>query len=570
MSFLDYVGFLVALLGNGLLGRFITKKNWGTSVLAGLCISGSILAITGWFAPIYTRQIIFILFFLGFLNLLKELKSFKNLPDNVIISDQSMQYDIERSDWAIYRSSTAIIQTLRQEVRPIYLQLEGEITVDPLYEIEKWKAVAYTLRARYYMHWVEKVNGETDIPNCNSALDNAELGITTLDGTMQTLHGTESSEQNIWYQFDFSRAGYMAAGANLVDLLKRNSDPRDSIYFGYNNAGSIVGANPDNNGPKGKSYLNDEYFRSDASIDILSYEENLLIQAECQYRLGNESEAQTKLQAAQTVAEEKWGFEEDTFSDISSSLTGFDLLNKILEEKSKKFTEQNKLNMSETLTPLREQLGDFKKKIEDVYDKETRDRVSLFKEITSLRSLNQQMSKDAINLTRALKGESKTRGNWGEVILQRVLEDSGLKNGREYESQRSYRDQHGNNFQPDVVVHLPDNKDVVIDSKVSLIAYEKYCSLEDGEEQKQALAEHLNSIRKHVTELQGKNYDELANINSLDMVLMFVPIEPALMLAMEKDENLSSDAYPKVFFFGLAVWQNSVQACPGTNYGAKT
>ena len=221
------------------------------------------------------------------------------------------------------------------------------------------------------------------------------------------------------------------------------------------------------------------------------------------------------------------------------------LSNKILEEKSKKFTEQNKLNMSETLTPLREQLGDFKKKIEDVYDKETRDRVSLFKEITSLRSLNQQMSKDAINLTRALKGESKTRGNWGEVILQRVLEDSGLKNGREYEAQRSYRDQHGRNFQPDVVVHLPDNKDVVIDSKVSLIAYEKYCSLEDGEEQKQALAEHLNSIRKHVTELQGKNYDELANINSLDMVLMFVPIEPALMLATEKDENLSSDAFKR-------------------------
>jgi DNA recombination protein RmuC len=169
--------------------------------------------------------------------------------------------------------------------------------------------------------------------------------------------------------------------------------------------------------------------------------------------------------------------------------------------------------------------------------------VSLFNEITSLKSLNQQMSKDAINLTKALKGESKTRGNWGEVILQRVLEDSGLENGREYETQKSYRDQHGKRFQPDVVIHLPDNKHVVIDSKVSLNAYEKFCSSEISEEKEQALAEHLNSIRKHITDLQGKNYDELANVNSLDMVLMFVPIEPALMLATEKDENLFSDAF---------------------------
>ena len=199
--------------------------------------------------------------------------------------------------------------------------------------------------------------------------------------------------------------------------------------------------------------------------------------------------------------------------------------------------------MSETLNPLREQLGDFKKKIVDVYDKETRDRVSLFNEIISLKSLNQQMSKDALNLTKALKGESKTRGNWGEVILQRVLEDSGLENGREYETQKSYRDQHGKRFQPDVVIHLPDNKHVVIDSKVSLNAYEKFCSSESSEEKKQALAEHLTSIRKHITDLQGKNYDKLANVNSLDMVLMFVPIEPALMLATEKDENLFSDAF---------------------------
>ena len=252
-------------------------------------------------------------------------------------------------------------------------------------------------------------------------------------------------------------------------------------------------------------------------------------------------ELNTLLDEERKLTQEKLVLLEDAEKNMTSAFEN--LSNKILEEKSKKFTEQNKLNMNETLNPLREQLGDFKKKIEDVYDKETRDRVSLFNEITSLKSLNQQMSKDALNLTRALKGESKTQGNWGEVILQRVLEDSGLQNGREYETQKSYHDQHGKRFQPDVVVHLPDNKDVVIDSKVSLNAYEKYCSSEDDEGQKQALTEHLNSIRKHVTDLKGKNYDELANINSLDMVLMFVPVEPALMLATEKDENLFSDAF---------------------------
>ena len=194
-------------------------------------------------------------------------------------------------------------------------------------DIDKWRAAAYTLKARYYMHWLE---GDESNFNCNAALVNAEKGISALDGSLKTLHGTESSEQNMWFQFEQDRSGYMVAGSNLVQLLKNNNDPRDSIYFGENNAGSIVGANLNGNSP-GKSYLNDEYFGSDASIDILSYEENLLIQAECQYRLGNESEAQTMLQAAQTVAEEKWVFEQETFSDIS--LTGLALLDKILEEK---------------------------------------------------------------------------------------------------------------------------------------------------------------------------------------------------------------------------------------------
>jgi len=224
------------------------------------------------------------------------------------------------------------------------------------------------------------------------------------------------------------------------------------------------------------------------------------------------------------------------------------LANKVLENQSKKFTEQNKNNISQVLDPLRQQLGDFKKKVEDVYDKESKDRQSLFHEIKDLKELNSKISEDAINLTNALKGESKTRGNWGEVILERVLEASGLKKGREYDAQDSYRSEQGKLFYPDVIIHLPDKKDVVIDSKVSLNAYDRYFSAQDEVERKSALDEHITSIRNHITELSSKNYDELVGVNSLDMVLMFVPIEPALILAFESDEKLFHEAFSKGIF----------------------
>jgi DNA recombination protein RmuC len=258
------------------------------------------------------------------------------------------------------------------------------------------------------------------------------------------------------------------------------------------------------------------------------------------------AELQTLLESERRSIGEKIALLEQAEKNMTASFEN--LANRIIEEKSKKFTEQNKLNIGEVLNPLREQLGDFRKKIEDVYDKESKDRLSLHHEITSLKSLNEQMSKDAINLTKALKGDSKKRGTWGEVILERVLEVSGLKNGREYETQGSFRDESGKLFYPDVVVHLPDKKDVVIDSKVSLNAYERYCSAEDENERKQALNEHIASIRNHIAGLQGKNYSELVKVNSLDMVLMFVPIEPALMLALEHDENLYQDAFRKGIF----------------------
>ena len=258
------------------------------------------------------------------------------------------------------------------------------------------------------------------------------------------------------------------------------------------------------------------------------------------------AELETLLDSERRSFSEKIALLEQAEKNMTISFEN--LANRIIEEKSKKFTEQNRINIGEVLNPLREQLGDFRKKIEDVYDKESKDRLSLHHEITSLKSLNEQMSKEANNLTKALKGDSKKRGNWGEVILERVLEDSGLKNGREYETQGSFRNEDGRLFYPDVVVHLPDNKDVVIDSKVSLNAYERYFSTEDENERKQALSDHIASIRNHVTELQGKNYAELVKVNSLDIVLMFVPIEPALMLAFEHDESLFQDAFKNGIF----------------------
>ena len=264
---------------------------------------------------------------------------------------------------------------------------------------------------------------------------------------------------------------------------------------------------------------------------------------DCRARI---AELETLLASERQLTKEKISLLEQAEKKMTDAFEN--LATRIIDEKSKKFTEQNRANIGEVLNPLREQLGDFRKKIEDVYDKESKDRVSLYHEITSLKSLNEQMSRDAINLTRALKGDSKKRGNWGEVILERVLEDSGLRNGQEYETQGSFRDENGNLFKPDVIVHLPDNKDVIIDSKVSLNAYERYSSTEDDAERDQALKDHLNSIRSHISGLQGKNYADLLKVNSLDMVLMFVPIESALMLALEHDANLFQDAFRSGIF----------------------
>ncbi len=219
------------------------------------------------------------------------------------------------------------------------------------------------------------------------------------------------------------------------------------------------------------------------------------------------------------------------------------LAQRIFEEKSQKFTQQNRTHMDQVVAPLREQLGEFKRRVEDVYDKEARDRRDLHAEINHLKELNQRISKEALNLTRALKGDSKARGNWGEVILERVLEASGLQKGREYDVQVSLKDVEGKRYQPDVIVHLPQGKEVIIDAKVSLKDYETYYSADDAQEKEVALKNHVEAIRIHIRTLAAKSYEDLEGVQTLDFVLMFVPIEAAFLAAVDKDRELFSEAF---------------------------
>jgi len=224
----------------------------------------------------------------------------------------------------------------------------------------------------------------------------------------------------------------------------------------------------------------------------------------------------------------------------------FELLaNKILDEKSAKFTMQNKENLDVILNPLNEKIKEFQKKVEDTYVNENSQRVSLQNEIKNLYELNMQMSKEANNLTQALKGQTKTQGNWGEFILDSILEKSGLVKGREYLVQASYTDEFGKRLQPDVIINLPDNKCMVIDAKCSLVAYEKYCSTDVEEERVLSLREHIASIRRHIKGLSEKNYQNLYQLKSLDFVLMFLPIEPAFSLAVQSDISLFNEAFEK-------------------------
>ncbi len=252
-----------------------------------------------------------------------------------------------------------------------------------------------------------------------------------------------------------------------------------------------------------------------------------------------------------TIEQERKAFDEakkglsDEFENLG---------NRIFEDTTKKFTDKNKTDMETLLNPLREQIKDFEKKVTDTHTEASKDRASLQVHIENLKNLGEQMSREAVNLTTALKGESQTQGAWGEIVLEKALEMSGLSEGREYHSQPSYRGGDGNTLRPDVIVHLPEGKDVVIDSKVSLTAYERYMSCENEEERKDFLRQHVHSFRNHIKELSSKAYEDIPEITSLNYVLMFVPLESAFMLAIETERDLYSEAFEK----------NVIIVCPST------
>ena len=274
---------------------------------------------------------------------------------------------------------------------------------------------------------------------------------------------------------------------------------------------------------------------------------------ECQRAEQRLTETATRLQAQMQATHER----EELLKQVSEQLTDrFKLLSgELLEAQSSKFTEQNQHNIGTLLNPLREQLGDFRKVVSEVYDKESRERQLLKHEIESLKNINQRISEDAINLTQALKADSKVRGAWGEVVLERLLEMAGLQAGRQYVAQLSlFAADSSKQQRPDVIVRLPDDKDIVIDAKVSLIGWDKFVAATEDAERAAALTEHLASIRRNIDALSAKDYASLPGLRTLDFVLMFVPIEAAFVEAIRSDDNL----------YGYALAKNVSLVSPST------
>lgn len=295
--------------------------------------------------------------------------------------------------------------------------------------------------------------------------------------------------------------------------------------------------------------LNHEVELLEQQLDNVNYSHEQLQQAHDGNKLKLESqnnqlikvmsrlrESDIRLQIERQASEEKLALQAQSEQRLQQQFEN--LANKIFDSKTDNFKELNKSSVELLLSPLKTQLEGFKQQIQDVYSNEAKERHSLQSEVARLQQVYQLMSSETANLTKALKGDNKQQGNWGEVILARILSESGLREGHEYDVQVSLNNEHGRRFQPDVIVHLPQDKDVVVDSKVSLTAYERYFNAEDEVTRKQALQEHVTSVRSHIRELGRKDYHLLQGLKTLDYVLMFVAVEPAFLAALQADPSL--------------------------------
>lgn len=251
----------------------------------------------------------------------------------------------------------------------------------------------------------------------------------------------------------------------------------------------------------------------------------------------------TSLESEKKQSEEKIALIQNAEKQLTERFKN--IASEILEDKSKRFTEQNQTNLNQLLSPLKDKISEFKSKVEEVYIQEGKERSALGEQVKQLMELNNKLSDDAHNLTRALKGQAKTQGNWGEVILERVLSSSGLRKGHEYDVQENHVRDDQSRAQPDVVIHLPEDKHLIVDAKVSIVAYEEYSNSDTDAQRESALKRHKESVRNHVKGLSEKNYQKLYGIKSLDFVLMFVPIEPAFLLAISNDSELWNDAWKR-------------------------
>jgi len=249
---------------------------------------------------------------------------------------------------------------------------------------------------------------------------------------------------------------------------------------------------------------------------------------------------EARLREVTTLARERQELLSQTSRQVEEHFQN--LSRKVLAEQGRMLREQHAGGLENLLLPVRDQLNGFKNTIENLYDRESRDRISLVKEIEHLKNLNERISKDALNLTRALQGKNKLQGQWGEMVLERLLEESGLREGQEFETQVSSRDDRGRLKQPDVIVHLPGKREVIIDAKVSLNSYLEACRSENTKEQEHHLKDHLNSLHKHIKNLSGKEYQQLPGLLTLDFVLLFIPVEGAFQAALSKQPDLITRA----------------------------